>query len=50
MEDVEKDCTLARQEIEGLLGTKIFLQIWVKVNPIGGNSSAVLRMLGYESG
>jgi len=38
----------ARQEIENLLGSKVFLQLWVKVKPDWRNSNQMLKMLGYS--
>jgi GTP-binding protein Era len=40
--------SLSRVEIENLLGSKVFLQLWVKVKPGWRNSNAMLRMLGYN--
>lgn len=39
--------TLARKEIENLLGLKVFLELWIKVKPGWRNSETVLRTLGY---
>ena len=39
--------TQARQDLEGILGTHINLQLWVKVRPDWRNNSADLKMLGY---
>jgi len=38
----------ARQEIENILGSKVFLQLWVKVKPDWRNSNQMLKMLGYN--
>jgi len=38
----------ARADIEGLLGTHVNLQLWVKVRPNWRNSSADLKTLGYD--
>ncbi len=38
----------ARQEIEALLGTKIYLELWVKVSKDWRNKERTLRNLGYE--
>ncbi|MBM7614640.1 GTPase Era [Alkaliphilus hydrothermalis] len=38
----------AREDIEGLLGTKVFLELWVKVKEDWRNSESILRGLGYE--
>lgn len=39
----------ARIEIEGLLGTKIFLELWVKVKENWRDSDFVLNSLGYHN-
>lgn len=39
--------TQAREDIEKLLGTKVFLKIWVKVKEDWRNKNSVLRDLGY---
>lgn len=39
----------ARQDIEQLLGTKVFLELWVKVKKDWRNREGVLRDLGYDS-
>ncbi|MCI6290210.1 MAG: GTPase Era [Clostridiales bacterium] len=39
----------ARRDIEGLLGTKVSLQLWVKVREDWRNRMDDLRTLGYES-
>jgi GTPase len=41
--------TLSRQEIEKLLGTKVFLELWIKVKPDWRNSGAMLKTLGYRN-
>lgn len=38
----------ARKEIEALLGTKIYLELWVKVSKDWRNKESTLRQLGYE--
>ncbi|HSL93025.1 MAG TPA: GTPase Era [Bacillota bacterium] len=40
--------TQARQDIESLLGSKVNLQLWVKVRKDWRNKEQDLRMLGYE--
>jgi len=40
--------TLARAEIENLLGVKVFLQLWVKVKPDWRNSENMIKTLGYK--
>ena len=39
----------ARQEIENLLGSSVFLDIWVKVKPDWRNRSSDLSELGYKN-
>ena len=39
--------TAARREIERLLGTKVFLELWVKVRKRWPRDEAALRYLGY---
>ncbi len=38
----------ARAEVEGLLGSPVYLDLWVKVNKDWRNSPEVLRLLGYS--
>jgi len=38
----------ARKEIEGLLGTKVFLELWVKVREDWRNSKFALKEFGYR--
>lgn len=38
----------AREEMEALFGRKIFLELWVKVNPDWRNKASALRDLGYD--
>ncbi len=40
--------SLARKEIEGLLGTQVFLELWVKVKENWRNSMKSIRVLGYQ--
>lgn len=40
--------TAARKAIEDLVGHKVFLELWVKVNKEWRNSETELRRLGYE--
>lgn len=40
--------SLARIEMENLLGVKVFLKLWVKVKPDWRNSSSMLKTLGYQ--
>ncbi|OGO81711.1 MAG: GTPase Era [Clostridiales bacterium GWC2_40_7] len=39
---------LSRQDIENLLGSRVFLQLWVKVKPDWRNSDNMLKTLGYK--
>lgn len=41
--------TQARADMEALFGRRIFLELWVKVNPDWRNKAAALRDMGYES-
>jgi len=45
---IKKIGTLARKEIVMLLGEKIYLDLWVKVEPDWRNKKAKLNMLGYN--
>lgn len=47
-EKLKKIGTLARKDIETLLGRKVFLRLWVKVKSDWTNSDKALRSLGYE--
>ena len=40
--------SLSRLDIEKLLGTKVFLELWVKVKPDWRNSATMLKTLGYK--
>lgn len=40
--------TLARKDIETILGTKVFLRLWVKVRKNWRMNENYLRMLGYQ--
>ena len=40
--------TQARKDIEYLLGEKVYLELWVKVNEDWRNKRSVLRTMGYE--
>lgn len=40
--------TLARKDIEGLLGTKVFLELWVKVKEGWRKDERILKELGYR--
>jgi GTP-binding protein Era len=39
---------LARTDIENLLGSKVFLDLWVKVKKDWRNRDGILRSFGYE--
>ncbi|NLL52494.1 MAG: GTPase Era [Peptococcaceae bacterium] len=39
---------LAREDMESLLGSKVFLELWVKVRKDWRNQNAILRELGYN--
>lgn len=41
--------TLARKDIEGLLGDHVYLQLWVKVVPKWRDKSAMLKDYGYRN-
>ncbi|MDD4290901.1 MAG: GTPase Era [Clostridia bacterium] len=38
----------ARQSMEKLLGTRVFLQLWVKIKPDWRNSDFMLKEIGYD--
>jgi GTP-binding protein Era len=40
--------SLARQEIEAMLGGKVFLELYVKVRPNWRKSQADVQRLGYK--
>jgi GTP-binding protein Era len=40
--------SMSRVEIEALLGTKVFLELWVKVKPDWRNNDFMLKTLGYK--
>ena len=40
--------TAARQEMERLLGTRVFLELWVKVVKDWRHNPSMLRELGYH--
>ena len=46
---LKKIGTLARQDIERLLGDRVFLQFWVKVGPKWRDKSAMLKDYGYRN-
>jgi len=45
---LKKIGSLAREEIENLLGSKVFLELWVKAKNDWRNSNSMLRTLGYH--
>lgn len=45
---LKKIGTLARQDLENLFGTKIFLKLWVKVKENWRNKNSTLKELGYK--
>lgn len=45
---LKKIGSLARADIENLLGVRVFLQLWVKVKPDWRNSDNMLKTLGYK--
>ncbi len=45
---LKKIGSLARVDIENLLGVKVFLQLWVKVKPGWRDSDNMLKTLGYK--
>ena len=45
---LKKIGSLARVDIENLLGVKVFLQLWVKVKTDWRNSDNMLKTLGYK--
>lgn len=45
---LKKIGTLARQDIEDLLGSKVFLELWVKVQPGWRDKASMLKSLGYR--
>lgn len=45
---IKKIGTAARLDIERLLGSKVFLQLWVKVKKDWRNDERILKILGYH--
>ncbi len=45
---LKKIGTLARQDIERLLGDKVFLELWVKVVPGWKDKKSALQAYGYK--
>jgi len=38
----------ARKDIENLLGTKVYLELWVKISEGWRNNQSILKNFGYE--
>ena len=45
---LKKISTLARQDIEKFMGTKVYLETWVKVKENWRDNPASIRNFGYE--
>lgn len=45
---LKKIGTFSREDAEKFLGTKVFMQLWVKVKPDWRNSELMLKSLGYK--
>ncbi|MFD1455765.1 GTPase Era [Levilactobacillus lanxiensis] len=45
---LKKIGTMARQDIEHLLGSKVYLQLWVKVQPNWRDKATLLKSYGYR--
>ncbi|UQS86541.1 GTPase Era [Nicoliella spurrieriana] len=45
---LKKIGTLARRDIEDLLGSKVFLELWVRVQPGWRDKNSILKELGYK--
>ncbi|AYM03203.1 GTPase Era [Levilactobacillus yiduensis] len=45
---LKKIGTMARQDIEHLLGSKVYLQLWVKVQPNWRDKASLLKSYGYR--
>ena len=46
---LKKIGSAARKEIINILGTKVYLEVWVKVKEDWRNSSVALKSLGYDT-
>ena len=46
---LKKIGTMARKDIERLLGDRVYLQLWVKVVPKWRDKSAMLKDYGYRN-
>jgi GTP-binding protein Era len=47
-ERLKQICSVARADMEKLLGCKVFLEVWVKVRSGWAEDTSNLRQLGYE--
>ena len=47
-ERIKRIGTEARQELEKLLGAKVFIELWVKVRSGWADNEARVRSFGYE--
>ena len=45
---LKKIASAAREDMQMLFDSKVFLQVWVKVKPDWRNKISVLRTLGYQ--
>lgn len=45
---LKKIGSLSREDIEKLLGTKVFLELWVKVKSDWRNDKSMIKMMGYD--
>ena len=45
---IKKIGTMAREDIEQLLGTPVYLKLWVKVYPHWRDNKSMLKQLGYQ--
>jgi GTP-binding protein Era len=45
---LKKIGTLARQDVENLLDSRVFLKLWVKTKQDWRNSDFLLKELGYK--
>lgn len=47
---LKKIGTLARKDIENMMGNKVYLELWVKVQPHWRDKAALLNSYGYRKG
>ena len=40
--------TMARKEMQWVLGCGVYLELWVRVKPDWRNSPGILKQLGYQ--